>query len=83
MRFLLADHLESIKVKAYNYISTKILEFVGCKHSVEELYTMDKKQLKIVLAPLIHRSFTISVVSNLITYDDMRYESHTIKDISF
>jgi hypothetical protein len=83
MRFLLTDHLESIKVKTYNYISTRILEFVGCKHSAEELHLMDREQLKTVLAPLFNRIFTITLVSNIIVYNETRYENHSIKDIFF
>jgi hypothetical protein len=83
MRFLLADHMESAKIKTYNFISTKILEFVGCKHSVEELHKMNRYQLKTVLAPLLHRTFTMTLVSNIIVYDEVRYENHSIKDIFF
>lgn len=83
MRFNLQDPTESIKVKTYNYLSGKLLESVGCTLTSEELRTLNREQLWMLLQPLFHRRLRMRLVSNIIVYDETRFENHSIKQIFF
>lgn len=83
MRFAIRDPTESIKVKTYNYMSGQLMEAVGSMHPAEELQVMNREQLRSLLAPLFNRKLRMRLVSNIIVYDETRFENHSIKQIFF